>query len=86
VARVLAFDSVIAIVPFCRDDVAVRRAARPISASRILSLFVAGASVHGPNALHCTDDFPPFVAVWYGGTMRFARWRARYLDRGFVPW
>jgi hypothetical protein len=61
---------IIAVVPFAVITWAVRMAA-PTNLLRTGALagLVAGGISAAAYALHCPDDFLPFLATWYGGTI-----------------
>lgn len=69
----------IAVAPFAALVWAVRRMA-PTDLARTGAVvgLIAGCLSAVGYALHCTDDFAPFVALWYGGTIAlcaFAGWK-----------
>lgn len=77
----------IAIVPFAIIVAATRKAA-PTNLERAGAFagLIAGGMSAVAYALHCTDDFLPFIAVWYGGTILLCTLAGAALGPRLLRW
>jgi hypothetical protein len=78
---------IIAVVPFAIIMWAVRTAApTDLTRTGALAGLVAGGLSAVAYALHCTDDFLPFVALWYGGTIVLCTFAGAALGPRILRW
>lgn len=78
---------IIAIVPFAIIVWAVRRTApTDLVRTGALTGLAAGAVSATAYALHCTDDFLPFIAFWYGGTIAICTFAGAKLGPRLLRW
>lgn len=78
---------VIAIVPFAAVIWVMRRMApTDLTRAGAVAGLVAGALSAAGYALHCTDDFLPFVALWYGGTIVLCTLAGAMLGPRLLRW
>jgi hypothetical protein len=78
---------IIAVVPFAIVIWAVRgMAPTDLVRTGALAGLVAGSLSAAGYALHCVDDSPPFVALWYGGTIALCTLAGAKLGPRLLRW
>jgi hypothetical protein len=77
----------IAIAPFAGIVWAVRRMApTDLTRAGMVAGIVAGSMSATGYVLHCTDDFLPFIALWYGGTIALCGFIGAGLGPRLLRW
>lgn len=78
---------IIAVVPFAAVMWVMRRMApTDLTRAGALAGLVAGGLSAAGYALHCTDDYLPFVALWYGGTIVLCTLAGALLGPRLLRW
>lgn len=76
-----------AVVPFALLVWALRKGAPTnLTLTGAVAGLVAGALGAAIYALHCPDDYVPFIAIWYGATILLCAWIGALIGPRFLRW